>query len=878
MMASQQSNITSTSTPTSTPELMEPPRCTTAIGKTTSDANTTVSTPALVLTDAVQKCVDTAAEAIATDRQARLIFMQGLVRRIQREAYREYKSSPSAGTPLTQSVFAGIPSTSRGPYPSFITHLNYHNGQFPHYYPLETPNPISQSPTTSAPTTTHSAGMNTSKTSTMTSTTSSTATATSTSSSNTVPTIAREAHRSHTVFAPIDLVEPLTKTNHLLVADMKGKLQSMNNQLSTPSTENLKTRMEALEQGFMELREVVMQRTINNLKPNPELLEVWDPTMMVLQKNNWTNMRLILNKVAEDNYPDLFPSEWDHQKLFTQMHEMHYKVFSEVMTTMFHQCGILMDCNIFEIQNYELFLKALHHHLVMGTVNMTQVGHFLILMTYMSFCRLNHYTDYLSDREENLIEPALWMYLVIISFRSTFQMKETHRTINPYFGVLPTKVRRRLHVIITRYMEQECHCENHVQCDIFPSLLTTEMILPSYQHFIQYLHQKGYTIGGASIPTESGALNKYAETITMIILAGVNGFYSPHFPMSVMEEENKASHNINFSYAETDFFTTKLKQAYPKMDTESLTNAINFLEREKEANCPCSIHTQKRGYDWIVFNRLPDKLSSNTTTTLCSDIEEEDEDVSGAASENYSSADLTTDYNGIFNPRVQNSSNDFSLTSRDGMHIRNKKNDQAKQNQKQMNPTRNDVPFSAPRQKNTDEEEKPTMDMLDEGEQPVDSNKLCKFDPNVTVDNAKGKTYCYKYFRPYKYDWMLLLANDNGESIECTCPRARIHDKKCVWYDSNYINIPDTRNDLSISEQAAQGKIYDMYQNTQNGQQESCGCGTAAEIAYLGHKSTCEEFQWIHERSSYEMLLANLKNRKKVTLFGNFSGTTKQEA
>ena len=60
-----------------------------------------------------------------------------------------------------------------------------------------------------------------------------------------------------------------------------------------------------------------------------------------------------------------------------------------------------------------------------------------------------------------------------------------------------------------------------------------------------------------------------------------------------------------------------------------------------------------------------------------------------------------------------------------------------------------------------------------------------------------------------------------------------------------------------------------MYQNTQNGQQESCGCGTAAEIAYLGHKSTCEEFQWIHERSSYEILLANLEKRKKVTLFEN---------
>ena len=697
-MASQQSNITSTSTPTSTPESMTPPRSTTSIGMTTLNANPTVSTTTPVLTDVVQKCVDTAAEATT--------------------------STPTTTAGMTSSQIASTGTTS-------------------------------------------------------------TTTKTITSSSNTVPTMARETHRYHTVFAPITLVESLTKTNLLLVADMKSELQSMNKQLSKQSVENLETRMEALEQGFIELREVVMQRTIkNHLKPNPELLEVWDPSMRMLQQSNWTNMRLILNKIAEDNYPDLFPSEWDHQKLFTEMHEMHYKVFSEVMTTMFHQCGILMDCNIFEMQNYELFFKALHHHLVMGTVNMAQVGHFLILMTYMSFCRLNHYTDYLSDSEEALIEPALWMCLVIISFRSTFHMKEALGTINPYFKVLPTKVKRRLHVITTRYMKQECHCENHIQCDIFPSPLTTEMILLSYQHFIQYLYQKGYTIEGGSIPTESGALNRYAETITMIVLARVNGYYSPHFPMSVMEEEDKTFHNINFTHAETDFFTNKLKQAYPKIDTESLTNAINFLERQKKVNCPCSIHTQKRGYDWIVFNRLPDKLSSSTTTALCSNIEEEGED--------------------------------FFLTSRDVAHIRNKKNDQAKQNQKQIqkqmkNPTKVDVPFSAPRQKTTDEEEKPT------------------------VDNEKGKTYCHKYFRPYKYDWRLLLTNDSGESIECTCPKARIHDKKCVWYNRNYINIPDTRNNLSISEKAAQGIIYELYQNTQNGQQESCECGTAAEIAYLGH-------------------------------------------
>ena len=99
-MASQQSNITSTSTPTSTSEPMTPPRCSTVIGKTTSNVNPTVSTPAPVLTDAVLRCVDTAAEAIATHREARLIFMQGLVRRILREAYREPTSPHLVGIPL----------------------------------------------------------------------------------------------------------------------------------------------------------------------------------------------------------------------------------------------------------------------------------------------------------------------------------------------------------------------------------------------------------------------------------------------------------------------------------------------------------------------------------------------------------------------------------------------------------------------------------------------------------------------------------------------------------------------------------------------------------------------------------------------------------
>ena len=137
-MASQQSNITSTSTATSTPEPMTPPRSTTSIGMTTSNANPTVSTTAPVLRDAVQRCVDTAAEVIATHREARLTFLQSLVRKMLRETYRESTNPPSVGMPLAQSI-DGIPPTYRGLYPSFVIHPNYHSGQI--HYP---PNPIFQ--------------------------------------------------------------------------------------------------------------------------------------------------------------------------------------------------------------------------------------------------------------------------------------------------------------------------------------------------------------------------------------------------------------------------------------------------------------------------------------------------------------------------------------------------------------------------------------------------------------------------------------------------------------------------------------------------------------------------------------------------------------
>ena len=238
------------------------------------------------------------------------------------------------------------------------------------------------------------------------------------------------------------------------------------------------------------------------------------------------------------------------------------------------------------------------------------------------------------------------------------------------------------------------------------------------------------------------------------------------------------------------------------------------------------------------------------------------QDTSGASSENFTSADLTAGYNAIFNPSVSNSSSELSLISRDERYIRCQKNitKQNRRRKKKKRPTKTQT-----------EADLIPEDILQESEQGIDSSIPCKFDQIVYRDNVKGKTYSFRYFKAYKFDWRLLMDHPNGEPMECKCPRGRLHSQKCLWYHPDVINVPDIANTLSTSEQAAQGKIYDMYhQNTQNGQQESCGCGTAAEIAYLGHKSTCEEFQWIHERSSYEMLLAILKKRKKVTLFESF--------
>ena len=101
--------------------------------------------------------------------------------------------------------------------------------------------------------------------------------------------------------------------------------------------------MEALEKNFNELKDIVMIRTNQSFKMDPKLLEQWTPTMLVIRRSPWTNMRLILNKIASNNIADLFPSDWAPKPCFSELQEKHFKILSEVMTAMIYQCGILQD-------------------------------------------------------------------------------------------------------------------------------------------------------------------------------------------------------------------------------------------------------------------------------------------------------------------------------------------------------------------------------------------------------------------------------------------------------------------------------------------------------------------------------------------------------
>ena len=380
----------------------------------------------------------------------------------------------------------------------------------------------------------------------------------------------------------------------------------------------------ALELTYKDLKELIFQRTKQQTQLDPSLLERWNPLDTVLRYSPWTSMQLMLNLVAEDNITYLFPNDWQPVSSQSTIQQKLFQVLTEVMTELFLHCGLVIDEWVIEVTNYQDFLKVLLHHLILRNISTTQVTQFTILMVYMSICRLKHYSDSMEDRHAKMLKSSIWLTLVIMAFRTTFTMMGGTKIINTYYRNIPAKVRRCLHVAVIRCMEQDCMCPNHVQCDIVPLSLTSEVVLITYQHYLEREHH----IKGTKV-NESETLNQYAKTMIMLILARVNGYYSPYSAQSITEEEERCFFVNVFSHAEKEFFTLRFQSKFHKITNDSVETALTFLKKQKVANCPCQVHTASRGYDWVVFRRQPDRtptLYYEQTESVSEDEDHEEDD------------------------------------------------------------------------------------------------------------------------------------------------------------------------------------------------------------------------------------------------------------
>ena len=211
-------------------------------------------------------------------------------------------------------------------------------------------------------------------------------------------------NQAKTLFAPVGIAEDLARIQLILCEEIKTEIQAVKESIATipfndvqgkitEATTLLEERMTRLEEQYSKLKDILKQRTRQNYTANPALLEQWNPGNMLIKHSLWTTLRLVLNKVASENITELFPSDGQPRPSISTEQEKQYKVLTEVMTEMFHQCGLLGEAEIIELDNYEDFLKVLHHHTFMGNVSTIQLTHFIMLMVYMSFCRLNHYTS-----------------------------------------------------------------------------------------------------------------------------------------------------------------------------------------------------------------------------------------------------------------------------------------------------------------------------------------------------------------------------------------------------------------------------------------------------------------------------------------------------
>ena len=67
----------------------------------------------------------------------------------------------------------------------------------------------------------------------------------------------------------------------------------------------------------------------------------------------------------------------------------------------------------------------------------------------------------------------------------------------------------------------------------------------------------------------------------MLILARVNGYYSPYSAQSITEEEERCFFGNVFTHAEKEFFRHRLQSKFHKITMEDIETALIFLENKR---------------------------------------------------------------------------------------------------------------------------------------------------------------------------------------------------------------------------------------------------------------------------------------------------------
>lgn len=89
----------------------------------------------------------------------------------------------------------------------------------------------------------------------------------------------------------------------------------------TEATTNLEQKMNNLEDKYNQLKELIIHRTTQKFITEQTLLDQWNPADMVIKNSSWTNMILVLNKVAAENISDLFHQIGVHDQHFNHAGE-----------------------------------------------------------------------------------------------------------------------------------------------------------------------------------------------------------------------------------------------------------------------------------------------------------------------------------------------------------------------------------------------------------------------------------------------------------------------------------------------------------------------------------------------------------------------------